>query len=674
MKIEYSSMISLLYSWNSIRWNKPLESSGGTIGSRYCSRFMPFSESKDYSTPPLGHIGLQSTSKNNIELKNSGPYIRERSVRFGDSVLSVMNDKTSTRISPRLPWLPDNYYDKDIISVTNRRNTTYNTVTRNPRENSFTANSSSSSRWTTPSFSTTRSFQSGIRNTVPASSSSATTSLHDKPFLSNTSQTISNNHGNASLKTADRPWRRRMADAARLRIVHGDEIGGAVHSTLATMRARRSSIPNGRNCTSNGSDELRTTLKALKNYIDEQTTGFYRQNNRFSARNSPIFNDKLSFDNSMITFKQQTPIRNFYSNRWNSGRFSEHMSRDMLLRPLRFNDNNLHENAVNSINPVARNSSIPESICERESNSRLLSSKERNYDKDTISVTNRRNTAYNTVTRNPRENSFTANSISSSRWTSPSFSTTRSFQSGIRNTVPASSSSATTSLHDKPFLNRPWRRRMADAARLRIVHGDEIGGAVHSTLATMRARRSSIPNGRNCTSNGSDELRTTLKALKNYIDEQTTGFYRQNNRFSARNSPIFNDKLSFDNSMITFKQQTPIRNFYSNRWNSGRFSEYMSRDMLLRPLRFNDNNLHENAVNSINPVARNSSIPESICERESNSRLLSSKERTLRYQSRQRKLEIETNSSSDNEQQSNEIRKRKLRKRLKKKCCNDNGK
>ncbi|EJW81324.1 hypothetical protein WUBG_07768, partial [Wuchereria bancrofti] len=173
------------------------------------------------------------------------------------------------------------------------------------------------------------------------------------------------------------------------------------------------------------------------------------------------------------------------------------------------------------------------------------------------------------------------------------------------------------------------------------------------------------------------------------------GFYRQNNRFSARNSPIFTDKLSFDNSMISFKQHTHNRGFYSNRWNSGRFSEYMSRsyspvrprtnafntklskynsistDMLLRPLRFNDNNLHEN-VNSIDPVVRNLTIPESICERESNSRLLSSKERTLRYQSRQRKLEIETNSSSDNEQQI-DTRKRKLRKRLRKKC-NDDGK
>ncbi|VDM11459.1 unnamed protein product [Wuchereria bancrofti] len=382
---------ALLCSWNSIRWNKPLESNGGTIGGRYCSRSMPFFESlsKDYSTPPLGHIGLQSASKNNIELKNSGPYIRERSVRFGDSVLSVMNDKTSRRTSPRLPWLPDN--------LTNRKNTTYNKVTRNLRESSFNANS----RWTSPSLSSARSFQSGMRSTVPASSSSATISLHDKTFLSNTSQTINNNHGNATLKTADRPWRRRMADAARLRIVHGDEIGGAVHSTLTTMRARRSSIPNGRNCTSNnGSDELRNTLNALKNYIDEQTTGFYRQNNRFSARNSPIFTDKLSFDNSMISFKQHTHNRGFYSNRWNSGRFSEYMSRsyspvrprtnafntklskynsistDMLLRPLRFNDNNLHEN-VNSIDPVVRNLTIPESICERESNSRLLSSKER---------------------------------------------------------------------------------------------------------------------------------------------------------------------------------------------------------------------------------------------------------------------------------------------------------
>ncbi|KAL3997477.1 hypothetical protein ACH3XW_11070 [Acanthocheilonema viteae] len=394
-------------SWNSVRWNKPLENGSGTGSKGYWNRSVPFFESisKDYDTkssysmPPLGRFGSQTVSKNNIELKNSGLYVRERSICFGDSVLSVMNDKRSSRTFPRLPWLSDN--------LTNRRNASYNKVARNLRENAFTANS----RWASTS-SATRSFQSGVRNIVPASSSSSSslatsTSLHDRPFLNNMSQTInSSNHGNTAAHKSDRPWRRRMADAARLRNVHGNEIAGAVHSTLTTIRACRSNIPNGRNSTNSG-DELRTSLNALKNYIDEQTTSFYRQNNRFSVRDCSIFSDKSSLDNSMISVKQHTPTRGLYSSRWNSGRFPEYMSRshspirprpsaynnaklskynsistDMLLRPLRStqqsNVNNMYENVKSHVfDQVIRNSPIPESICERESNDRLLSNKRR---------------------------------------------------------------------------------------------------------------------------------------------------------------------------------------------------------------------------------------------------------------------------------------------------------
>uniref|UniRef100_A0A0R3S383 Serine-rich adhesin for platelets-like n=1 Tax=Elaeophora elaphi TaxID=1147741 RepID=A0A0R3S383_9BILA len=390
-------------SWNSVRWDKPSEYGNGN-GGGYWSRSVPFFESlsKDhdtkssYSVPPLGRFGSQSTSKNNIELKNSGPYMRERSVRFGDSVLSLMNDKTSRRTSPRLPWLSDN--------LANRRSINYNKVVRNSRENTITANS----RWTPTSSSATRSHQSGVRNAAPAlSPSSASASFHDRSFLSNTSETLSSsNHGNVALR-ADRPWRRRMADAARLRTVHGDEIGSILNSTLSTIRACRGSIPNGRNCTNSSGDELRTSLNALKNYIVEQTTSFYRQNNRFPPRDSSIFTDKSpSLSSSIISVKQRTPVRGFQPSRWNSGRYSEYMSRshspirpkpnaynvklskynsvstEMLLRPLRYtwlsNVNNVCENVkANVLVPVIRNSPILENVCERESNSRLLSNKER---------------------------------------------------------------------------------------------------------------------------------------------------------------------------------------------------------------------------------------------------------------------------------------------------------
>lgn len=64
--------MEIFFSWNSVRWNKPLENSNG-----YWSRSVPFfqSISKDYdpklaySMPPLRRFDSQSASKNNIELK-----------------------------------------------------------------------------------------------------------------------------------------------------------------------------------------------------------------------------------------------------------------------------------------------------------------------------------------------------------------------------------------------------------------------------------------------------------------------------------------------------------------------------------------------------------------------------------------------------------------------------
>ncbi|VDN36350.1 unnamed protein product [Gongylonema pulchrum] len=72
-------------------------------------------------------------------------------------------------------------------------------------------------------------------------------------------------------------------------------------------------------------------------------------------------------------------------------------------------------------------------------------------------------------------------------------------------------------------MERPWRQRMADAARLRNAHGDEIGGAIQATLAASRRRRSSISSQNRASINSSgDELHNSLKALKNYMDDRTT--------------------------------------------------------------------------------------------------------------------------------------------------------
>lgn len=80
-------------------------------------------------------------------------------------------------------------------------------------------------------------------------------------------------------------------------------------------------------------------------------------------------------------------------------------------------------------------------------------------------------------------------------------------------------------------IERPWRQRMADAARLRNAHGDEIGGAVQSTLAAARARRSSITNQQRTSNISGDELQNSLNALKNYMDERTTASFFASTEF-----------------------------------------------------------------------------------------------------------------------------------------------
>uniref|UniRef100_A0A914QPA9 Uncharacterized protein n=1 Tax=Panagrolaimus davidi TaxID=227884 RepID=A0A914QPA9_9BILA len=61
---------------------------------------------------------------------------------------------------------------------------------------------------------------------------------------------------------ADRPWRQKMADAARIRNIHGDDIPSSVVSRLTASRAanRRNSIGQ------NSGDELQNSLNALKSF------------------------------------------------------------------------------------------------------------------------------------------------------------------------------------------------------------------------------------------------------------------------------------------------------------------------------------------------------------------------------------------------------------------------
>lgn len=64
-----------------------------------------------------------------------------------------------------------------------------------------------------------------------------------------------------------------------------------------------------------------------------------------------------------------------------------------------------------------------------------------------------------------------------------------------------------------PRSERPWRQRMADAARLRDFHGD--ASPVAARLADTRARRSSIER------QSGDELQSSINALKNFVGDSS---------------------------------------------------------------------------------------------------------------------------------------------------------
>ncbi|VDN50304.1 unnamed protein product [Dracunculus medinensis] len=98
------------------------------------------------------------------------------------------------------------------------------------------------------------------------------------------------------IKKADRPWRQRMADAARLRHLHGDELGDAISSTISATRTRRNSITNNPS-----GDELQSSLHALRSFVDKTTLqtplSRYQRNNRLflsadMINNKPFYSSK----------------------------------------------------------------------------------------------------------------------------------------------------------------------------------------------------------------------------------------------------------------------------------------------------------------------------------------------------------------------------------------------
>ncbi|VDN08056.1 unnamed protein product [Thelazia callipaeda] len=231
--------------------------------------------------------------------------------------------------------------------------------------------------------------------------------------------------------------------------------------------------------------------------------------------------------------------------------------------------------------------------------------------------------------------------------------------------------SSSNSSYNTLKTERPWRQRMADSARLRNVQGNEASETMHSTLTAARVRRNNISSQRNGRSNSGDDLRNSINALKNLIDDRTTGLFRRNNRLPSReSSSTFSDKYSVKNLLSSTNQYVPMRDLYSSRMNALEFAGCISSDLIAKPLRFpeqsNTNNLYEYAKEFVlSKLPLNSHTSENSRGRESSRRLLSSRERTMRHHSRNQVL-ADSDSSSGNEERTGS-RERPLRRRMRKK-------
>ncbi|GMR54257.1 hypothetical protein PMAYCL1PPCAC_24452, partial [Pristionchus mayeri] len=284
-------------SWNSVRWNKPVTPGYRSQSSRIAASFERDKPSSSYylssSSVPRREVSatadkyLNSAAKNAANLASLGPSVSSRASRFdstlADKYRSEARDLISKYTSKERPSTQASgggYYSRHFepqkLSVSNEPFTS-------PRTTSYGSSTLDRDRDNSASrYSAGRDYGSYRKSAsvTPTRSSGRYSETRSITSPGPSSSTASNTH----VLKQERPWRQRMAEGARVRAMHGEDVSA---SYLASRASRRSSIGRG------DADDLSSSISALRNYV-AQPAGYRSRTSSIESR----IQGRLSRDHS----------------------------------------------------------------------------------------------------------------------------------------------------------------------------------------------------------------------------------------------------------------------------------------------------------------------------------------------------------------------------------------
>uniref|UniRef100_A0AC34PXZ1 Uncharacterized protein n=1 Tax=Panagrolaimus sp. JU765 TaxID=591449 RepID=A0AC34PXZ1_9BILA len=384
---------------------------------------------------------------------------------------------------------------------------------------------------------TTRPFSTSSASTMIPNSSNLVANSTRRPISNYETELSVTKALNKPIAKADRPWRQRMAETARLRDLHGNDLSTDVMNRLSQSRVNRRNSN-----TSNNGDELSQSLALLKSIVadpNEKSSSIRFRNREIPTAtttekriSAPIFvlepvksvkpsefgktlaeaqktenlNEKLSARPNSMGISQESTMsrRNDRPNRLRSNvagplmTYRSQVARDMFS-PSRYIPKENRQ--IKEIEPI-RPSNLASSYLNQTAKSTGIGSvnEQRNIfspprDTFTHRTTTRPFSSSSPSTMIPNSSNLVANS-------------TR------RPTSNYETELSVTKALNKPIAkaDRPWRQRMAETARLRDLHGNDLSTDVMNRLSQSRVNRRNSN-----TSNNGDELSQSLALLKSIV-------------------------------------------------------------------------------------------------------------------------------------------------------------
>ncbi|KAK0427581.1 hypothetical protein QR680_010306 [Steinernema hermaphroditum] len=262
-------------SWNSVRWNKPMNL-GYTHSSRISAMFNKPStstthSSSSYSAPPAQRRPYKPLDSLNTHTQPSFVHSTRTSRPTRQDV------PYRTRETSRDLFSPTRHSSREVNDIPEKKCSYRSYYWHEPikpvgvvklmtiREDSSYLKSRMSLSAPRDLYSTSASSRYSPRSSDVPTSARLTAAATDSSRGRSLSAFATASPSAARLMSppkAERPWRQKLAEAARLRNLHGDEVANAIGPKIAAHRAnRRNSL------TRNSESELESSLTALKSLV-----------------------------------------------------------------------------------------------------------------------------------------------------------------------------------------------------------------------------------------------------------------------------------------------------------------------------------------------------------------------------------------------------------------------